>query len=226
MIYMTGDTHIPIDIGKLNTNKFPQQKCLSAEDYVIICGDFGGVWDHGNSEQYWIKWLNGKNFVTLFVDGNHENHQMLNHDFPIVQFHEGKAHKISEKIFHLMRGEVFVIDGKKIFTMGGASSQDIECREEGKNWWPQEMPSPQEYQNAMDKLELHNWKVDYVVTHCAPDSIQRQVRSDYDENELTHFLEDVKNRICFKKWYVGHYHIDKEIDSKYICLFNRIIAVE
>lgn len=43
MIYITGDTHIPIDIGKLSTSRFPKQKSLTKDDYVIVCGDFGGV---------------------------------------------------------------------------------------------------------------------------------------------------------------------------------------
>ena len=41
MIYVTGDTHANIDIEKLNTTKFPQQKTLTKDDYLIICGDFG-----------------------------------------------------------------------------------------------------------------------------------------------------------------------------------------
>ncbi len=225
MIYVTGDTHIPVDISKVNTRKFSQQKNFSAEDYVIICGDFGGIWDNGHEEQYWLKWFTNKKFTTLFIDGNHENHQMLNENFPIVQFHEGKAHKINEKIFHLMRGQVFIINGKKIFTMGGASSHDMECRKEGKNWWPQEMPSQQEYKNATNNLELHGWKVDYIITHCAPDSIQHQVKNGYEENELTHFLENIKDKLSFERWYFGHYHVDKQIADKYICLFDRIIAI-
>ena len=48
MIYITGDTHIPIDIKKLNTKNFSEQKTLTKEDYVIICGDFGGVWNGKN----------------------------------------------------------------------------------------------------------------------------------------------------------------------------------
>lgn len=39
MIYVTGDTHANIDIAKLNTTKFPQQKELTKNDFVIICGD-------------------------------------------------------------------------------------------------------------------------------------------------------------------------------------------
>ena len=47
MIYVTGDTHIPIDIHKLDDDAFMEQKNLTKDDYVIICGDFGGVWGNG-----------------------------------------------------------------------------------------------------------------------------------------------------------------------------------
>jgi predicted phosphodiesterase len=225
MIYITGDTHIPEDINKLSTTKFSKQKHLSADDYVVICGDFGGIWDYSKEEQYWLKWLSNKNFTTLFIDGNHENHFMLNEKFPIIRFCGGNAHKIKEKIIHLMRGQVFNIENKKIFTMGGASSHDKESRKEGINWWPQEMPSKEEYQIATHNLCLHEWKVDYVITHCAPNSIQRQVKLGYEENQLTCFLEDVKEKLSFEKWFFGHYHVDKQIEEKYICLFESIVEI-
>lgn len=220
MVYITGDTHIPVDISKLNTKRFPVQKGLSTEDYVIICGDFGGIWDNNSEERYWLKWLNKKNFTTLFVDGNHENHAMLNEEFPTVSFCGGTVHKINEKLFHLMRGQVFHINDKKIFTMGGASSYDRGARKEGETWWPQEMPSPAEYQIAIDNLSAVDWKVDYVVTHCAPNSIQRQIKPKYEENELTCFFEKIKEKLDFEKWFFGHYHIDKIVDGRYFCLFE------
>lgn len=55
MIFITGDTHIPIDISKLNVTNFPIQKELSKEDYLIVCGDFGLIWDKSNEEKYWTK---------------------------------------------------------------------------------------------------------------------------------------------------------------------------
>ena len=222
MIYITGDTHIPVDISKLSTKRFPAQKNLCAEDYVIICGDFGGLWDHSSEEQYWLKWLNKKKFTTLFVDGNHENYKMLNEEFPIIQFCGGNAHRINEKLFHLMRGQVFHINNKKIFTMGGASSLDRAVRKEWKNWWTQEMPSPDEYQTAMNNLNAVDWKVDYVVTHCSPNSIERQIRPEYEENELTCFFEKIKEMLEFKRWFFGHYHVDKIVDDRYFCLFETI----
>lgn len=45
MIYVTGDTHGCLDVKKLSIKNFKEQKSLTKEDYVIICGDFGLTWD-------------------------------------------------------------------------------------------------------------------------------------------------------------------------------------
>ena len=132
MIYVTGDMHGGIDIHKMSTKRFPEQKTMTKNDYVIVCGDFGLVWDkpgdkYYNEQQYWIKWLNSKPFTTLFVDGNHENFDILN-ALPEVEMFGNVVGKVSDSIYHLKRGRVYTIDGKKIFTMGGAYSHDKEYR--------------------------------------------------------------------------------------------------
>ena len=43
MIYITGDCHSNFE--RFNTRNFPEQKEMTKDDYVIICGDFGGVWN-------------------------------------------------------------------------------------------------------------------------------------------------------------------------------------
>lgn len=222
MIYITGDTHIPIDIHKLSVSNFPEQKLLTKKDYVIICGDFGGVWNHSAEEIYWLKWLNDRSFSTLFVDGNHENFNILNSCYPVENYLGGKVHRIMSTIDHLMRGQIFEIDGLKFFIMGGAESHDKRYRKEGKSWWYQEMPSDDEYDLAIKNLDRHNWKVDYIITHCAPDSIQNEIDDCYEHNKLTNFLERVKTNCQYKQWYFGHYHIDKDIDEKHIAVYNNI----
>lgn len=192
------------------------------KSYLIICGDFGGVWHDDGEERYWLNWLDKKNFVTLFIDGNHENHERLNREFPAISFYGGRAHRIRNNIYHLMRGQVFFIQNKKIFTMGGAASHDKEYRTEGRNWWKEELPNQREYQNAIDQLSQCNWKVDYAVTHCAPQSIQEKYFAEYDGNDLTLFLEKLSQKMKFEKWYFGHYHVDKKIDKNFECLFDSI----
>ncbi len=123
-IYITGDCHA--DFSKFSTKRFPEQKELNRNDYVIVCGDFG-IWYDNPEERYWLDWLSKKAFTILFVDGNHENFDRLNSiEFPVVSFCGGKAHKIRENIYHLMRGYIFNLCGKKIFSFGGASSHDVE----------------------------------------------------------------------------------------------------
>ena len=123
MIYITGDCHA--DWRKFSTESFPEQKDMTRDDFVIVCGDFG-LWHDNSTEQWWFKWFEEKNFTLLFVDGNHENFDRLYGDeFEVVDFHGGKAHKIRENIYHLMRGYIFELEGKKFFAFGGASSHDI-----------------------------------------------------------------------------------------------------
>ena len=121
-IFITGDTHG--DFSRLLPAAFHEQRDLTKEDYLIICGDFGGVWDGGDAEQQWLDWLETRSFTTLFVSGNHENYDLLR-NYPISQWHGGLVQAIRPSVLHLMRGQLYNICGKRIFTMGGASSHDI-----------------------------------------------------------------------------------------------------
>lgn len=118
MIFITGDTHANIDISKLSVKNFPKQKDLSKNDYLIVCGDFGLVWDGSAREMWWQDWLTEKNFTTLWIDGNHENFDILR-EFSLTEKFGGVVREIAPDIFHLERGQVLTIDGKKIFVMGG-----------------------------------------------------------------------------------------------------------
>ena len=126
MIYITGDTHA--DFSRFEIDKFPIQTEMTKDDYVIICGDFGGIWNYITEsihEKQLLDLLDSKNFTTLFVDGNHENYTRL-YNYPVEEWHGGKVHKIRDSVFHLIRGEIFNIDNKKIFAFGGARSHDIQ----------------------------------------------------------------------------------------------------
>ena len=71
-IYITGDLHGNFDrFSKVN---FSELETLSKQDYLIICGDFGGIWDKGVSsedEKQTLDELDLKNITICFVDGNH-----------------------------------------------------------------------------------------------------------------------------------------------------------
>ena len=127
MIYITGDTHS--DFTRFTEDQFPIQSEMTKSDYVIICGDFGGVWtfeEESRREKEVLDWLNERNFTTLFVDGNHENYTRLYNNYLVEEWNGGKVHRIRNSVLHLMRGEIFDIDNKKIFAFGGAKSHDIQ----------------------------------------------------------------------------------------------------
>lgn len=226
MIYVTGDTHIPIDIRKLSIKNFPEQKNLTKDDYVIICGDFGGVWDNSNQELYWQNWLEERNFTTLWVDGNHENFDMLE-TFEVKEWNGGKVQYISDTIIHLMRGQVYNINGLKFFTMGGATSVDKIHRVEGKSWWKQEIPTNKEFQEGLDNLDKHNWNVDYVISHTTSTKRMEQFGFVKENNPINGFFNILETDLNYKHWYFGHFHSDIEFkDGKHTMIYNKILRID
>lgn len=238
-IFITGDTHMPEDISKLNTVNFPVQKTFNKQAaIVIICGDFGLLWkNQSNKEEiFWTRWLNNKPWLTLFVDGNHENFDRLN-TLPEVGMFGGKVGKVSYKIYHLKRGEIYNIDGKKLFCMGGARSTDKSGRIINIDWWKEEECSYKEIENALSNLENNNNEVDYIIAHTLPVGIiyryygiekDEIIRESYIrhnvEDSVAKFLQEVCNIVKFKKYFCGHFHDDKQIGNFNI-LFEKIIEI-
>lgn len=224
-MFITGDIHGYYDIGKLNSRRFPMGKQLTKDDYVLIAGDFGLVWDNKNDELYWRKWLAQKPFTTLFIDGNHENHDRLD-SYPVERWNGGNIHRINDSIIHLMRGQVFLIGGLRIFTFGGAASHDKEYRKENVSWWAREMPSAAEYEDGLANLEKYDWDVDVVDTHTCPASVipalQPLVIYTIETDELHLYLERIKRNLNYKSWYLGHFHMDQHLKERLNLIFNRI----
>ncbi|MEN6459781.1 MAG: metallophosphoesterase family protein [Syntrophomonas sp.] len=225
MLYVTGDTHGELDIHKLNTENFPEQHSMTKRDYVVILGDFGLVWDASKEDLYWRKWLLQKNFTTLFIDGNHENFELLK-QYPVVEWHGGIVQFINDSIIHLMRGQVYEIDGLKIFTMGGGSSIDKKYRKLGKSWWPEELPSSIEYEEAINNLTRNNWQVDYVFTHTISNKMMQAMNYLEEDTELNKFFDMLDENLVFKHWYFGHLHTDERINEKYTVLYKNIQTVK
>lgn len=163
MILITGDTHGTADFYKLLSNRF---KSLTKEDYMIICGDCGILFNPMDAE-YMINLYSYLPFTVLFVDGNHENFDLIN-SFPIELWNGGKIHRISKSVIHLMRGQVFDIGGRTFFTFGGAYSFDKAHRIPGISWWEEEMPKADEKQEGIKNLSRYNNNVDYIISHDCP----------------------------------------------------------
>lgn len=244
MVFVTGDTHG--DFSRFATDRFPEQKDLTKDDLVIICGDFG-IWSDTKEQRFRLKWLDEKPFTTLFVSGNHENYDLLA-SYPVSEWNGGKVQFIKPSVIHLMRGQVFTIDGRKFFSMGGASSHDIgggilepddpnlkgKCemlrmsgssyRVNHVSWWKEELPNAEEYAEANRNLACNDWKVDFVISHCAPTSVSSFISGGtYRPDALTDYLEQLKSRLNFRRWYFGHYHTNLNIGTQFVLLYEKIL---
>ena len=147
-----------------------------------------------------------------------------------------------------MRGEIFDIDDKKFFTFGGARSHDIqdgilnldeeeriyEYRKRGAyfrirdfSWWDLELPTEQEMQNGIKNLEKVNYKVDYIISHCCPTSIQTILGSGtYKKDYLTDYFQKIMEKCEFKQWYFGHYHDYRQVNSRFVLLYEDMVPLE
>ena len=195
---------------------------LGKNDNIIILGDCGIAWrkDKKDLAQNIKLWNECGNGVKLyFIDGNHENFNILN-SLPI----ENNMGKIADNIYHLRRGQVYEFENKKILVCGGADSIDKYRRIENFTWWKEETIS----QETIDDIPAGHY--DYVLTHCCPRSIFEKNRiylstlQFLDENKINHssedMLEQLKNKIIFDHWFFAHYHINRNLDEKFTCLFE------
>ena len=234
MVYITGDTHG--DFSRFKAKQLSANNLnLTKEDSVIICGDFGGIWFPQGSElrasdEGKLDWLAAQPWTTYFIDGNHENFEELS-KYPIEERADGGKvqHIRRNKVIHLMRGQVYIIENNVIFTMGGAMSHDKALRAEGFDWWKQEEPKCSEFSEALDNIAKANYKVDYVITHCSSTSDAKKILNNLwreeEDRSINKFFEFLQKEIYFKQWYFGHYHYDKNLNNRHTCLYKNIIPI-
>lgn len=230
MWLVTGDIHGigSNDCLKIMPDILKKDYNLSEIEGIIICGDFGGVWvGKGKSgsaaEQKKLDEMNSWGYSIYFLDGNHENYPAIM-KYPVIERFGGKMHEIRPNIHHLMRGEIYTINEKRIFVLGGATSIDKRWRIEGVSWWPDEVPSTYDVTNAKNNLDKVGWKVDYVLTHCVPSDWLSKLFTFKQTDKVTDLMQDICNKIEYEHWYAGHYHLDMELKEEkatvmydYIC---------
>lgn len=220
MIYFTGDTHG--DSERLSKKSL---KKLKKGDTLIICGDFGFVWDDSAEEKKLLAKLEKRPYSICFIDGTHENFGLLA-SYPVVDFGGGKARRITKNIHHLMRGEIYRIEDKTVFTLGGGENPELDFIEDEEISGRPEVPTKQEMLNGVEKLEANGYKVDYIVTHEPPARIRSFLSLSTSENgEITAlgaYLDELSVQADFRHWYFACLHKDKRISSSFTSLFTEI----
>lgn len=225
-IFITGDIHLNIDIKKLSFKRWPESRNFTRDDILIICGDAGLTWDNSNETKYWCDWLENKPYTIICAMGNHENYDILR-ALPLDKWNGAKVRKVRQHVMYIENGEIVVLNNQTFFFQGGAHSVDKAFRKEGKSWWPQEIPSYEEFEHAANNLEEYNYKIDYIISHTAPTHIVKKLFPYEDASDVvTNFLEKYVCGFCdFKQHFLGHFHIDRTYEDKYNILYNDIIEL-
>ena len=218
MIFITGDTHGDIDYKKLLILK---EKNLSCDDYLIICGDAGICWSPFDFARF-LRLYNDIGCTIIFVDGNHENFDMLNM-CDLVEYKGALMHQIDEHIFHVLRGEIMTLESKTFFCLGGAVSIDKMYRTPRLSWWPEEEITYHDIDNALANLAKVDNKVDYVVTHCCDTKTVLKTFG-FRRDACTDQLMFIDKVVDYKHWFFGHYHFDRKINEKKNLFISRNIG--
>lgn len=246
MIWITGDLHGGMTAYHISSAAFKPAK---RGDIVMCTGDFGGIWwpdsdtnpKHKRDEIFFLESKLRQRVLWLAVDGNHENFaRLFGGEFPLVDLFGGKAYKIRENVYYLKRGEIFTIEGKTFLAFGGARSHDKDPgwitppyafgagewnkgRTEGIDWWPEEIPTEADYENACRNLDKVGWKVDYVISHTCPEGqlvFFDKARHAKDPTEA--MLQDLLDRgLKFDSWHFGHFHWEYQ-EGRFYCHFDKV----
>lgn len=233
-IYLTGDVHGMFhDPERFEIWNFPEGAELTKDDFVIVLGDFCLPFDL--LENDWdLRALNAKRWTTLFIDGNHEFFPFLD-GLDVEEWHGGYVQRYPRhrSIIHLMRGEVYDIDGHSFFCMGGASSVDKAFQVSNGTWYEEELPDKYEYGNADGNLRKHNWEVDFVLSHtCSNRMLEAAIGSTrlpgapIITDELTDYFDILEDRLDYGRWFFGHFHQDADLDGRHTVLYQSIVNIE
>ena len=214
-IYVIGDIHGDYKIIDARFGEL--QNSSSKHDVLFVAGDAGFInsYENEESKSFRIKHLNSLPFIIIVVLGNHENYDIIE-SLETTTIFNGECYKEEGvDVYYAKNGQIFDIDGTKIFTFNGGLSVDKQQRLEyekqynRKFWWPQEIKE-EDFQKAFTTYFTN--RIDYVITHDVPLSIFKKLtpfipgRLKNQTCSLQDFFQKLYTMKNFTHWYAAHYH--------------------
>lgn len=230
LIYVTGDIHGEVFRVAEAVSRYKIQQ----NDTIVLLGDVGmNYFGNNRGDRHRKKRLNKIGVPVFCIHGNHEMRPSTILSYQEKQWHGGAVY-VEEDYPNLLfakDGEVYDLDGQKAIVIGGAYSVDkwyrLQC---DLNWFPDEQPSDEIKARVEQKLSDLDWKVDVVLTHTCPERyIPREaflsgVDQSTVDNSTELWLDTIAERLDYKAWYCGHWHINKRIDKMHF-LFDSFESI-
>ena len=212
--FVTGDIH-----GKpTRVIDFAKKMKLKKNDCVVILGDTGFNYYKNERDASLKEHTNNEvDCDILCIHGNHEANPEYMNTMKEKEWRGGVVYyeENCPRILYTKDGEVYDFDGKTAVALGGAYSIDKEYRlMMNWMWHSDEQMAPEVMRRCEENLERVNWKVDYVLSHTVPLSAEpteffmEGVDQSTVDKTMENWLESIKNRLTFERWYAGHYHCD------------------
>lgn len=224
-IYLTGDTHGSFKRVKL----FCKTHELTEDDVVVILGDAGLNYYLADRDKHGKKLLEKLPPRFLCVHGNHEERP-----YNLPQYHEAEAFGGTvyvedrfPRILFAKDGEVYDLGGTKCLVIGGAYSVDKDYRlKKGYQWFASEQPDDEIKRRVEAKLDECGWQVDVVLSHTVPlrfeprEAFIPEVDQSKVDKSTERWLGEIEAKLDYKRWYAGHYHIQKQVERLRIMSFD------
>lgn len=214
--YITGDTHKKFD----RVERFCLEHMTTTADVMVILGDSGiNYWLSPKDEK--LKERVAKIPVTLFcIHGNHEGRPWESPaDYKLVPWQEELVYREDKypNILFAKDGEIYDFHGKSVMPIGGAGTVNREYRISHElQWFASEQPDETIKQYVEQQLEQMNWKVDVILSHTVPIKAEPTWAFKPRKEPITvdksteKWLQTIYDRLDFKEWYAGHYHVETE----------------
>lgn len=227
MIYVTGDTHGNFEGVYLWAS-------LHHGDELIILGDAGINYYGGSVDKITKERLNSCGIRIICIHGNHEERPQNIDTYVYGEYRGGQIMYEEEypNILFAVDGEIYDFDGMQAIVIGGAYSIDKDIRLlKGYKWFPDEQPSQEVKEKVEKKLDSVNWSIDIVLSHTCPTEFEPtdMFLDGFDQSLVDKstemWLQTIKDKLKFKKWYFGHFHGDRERGNgvyKYRMMFKDI----
>ena len=220
MIYLTGDTHG--DFQRIA--HFCARMHTRPSDIMIILGDAGINFYGGWRDQHKKKFVSALPITLFCIHGNHEKRPATIPSYTEQEWHGGIVFVEEQfpSILFAKDGEIYDLNGMQAIAIGGAYSIDWMQRIPGRSWWPDEQPSQEIKTCVESKLEHLGWKVDVVLSHTVPLKYEPTevflpgINQSKVDKSTEQWLSRIEERLLYRKWYAGHYHVAKSIDRMQI----------
>lgn len=221
-VYITGDTHGDFHhiwrfAKKIGIKRRPQGE----ESLCVVLGDAGLNYD-GDSRDITRKNRASQIPLTfLCVHGNHEMRPYEAEGYEPVEWYGGMVYRQREypRLLFARDGEIYDINGKSSLVIGGAYSVDRLWRiRHGYPWFPSEQPNDEIKRRVEEKLDSVGWRVDVMLSHTCPlkyepvEAFLPGLNQDLVDKSTERWLDTIEDRLDYRCWYCGHFHINKEID--------------